>query len=259
MRRILGVDLGAHYLTWVRADESGCGREPRLRRWRPGRSQPDRARRGRAACPACCRWPSTSWRWPMRCGTCTRGRARIPQTDDELAVTHAAARYLLAPGGRRRGRRRGPGPAGRLRPHHRRRAAAGAGGAAAARRRAAAGHHPAGDRQRRGAAAARRAGRQRDRRGDGRAARRPAGAAGRGGRLRAAAARGSSRCASPCIAPDGPIRRRSRCAAAACDVLPLGRGQAADLEIELAGGVTLGGARQGKRRARHGVAAGRSA
>ena len=30
-------------------------------------------------------------------------------------------------------------------------------------------------------------------------------------------------------------------------VLPLGRGQTADLEIELAGGVTLGGARQGRR------------
>ena len=36
MRRILGVDLGAHYLTWVLADEGGCGREPSLRRWRPG-------------------------------------------------------------------------------------------------------------------------------------------------------------------------------------------------------------------------------
>ena len=39
----------------------------------------------------------------------------------------------------------------------------------------------------------------------------------------------------------------SRCAAAACTSLPLGRGQSADLEIELAGGVTLGGARPGKR------------
>ena len=43
-----------------------------------------------------------------------------------------------------------------------------------------------------------------------------------------------------------------------CSVLPLGRGQAAELEIELAGGVTLGGAAAGQRRARRRVAAGRS-
>ncbi len=156
MRRILGVDLGAHYLTWVLADEGGAA-ESRVF------ADGGLAARSLIAPGGAGR---LSRLLPMAIDEMAVADAlrnlharpgTLPQTDDEMAITHAAARYLLAQAAGD-SRRRGPGPAGWLRPHHRRRAATGAGGAAPARRGAAAGHHPAGHRQRRGAAADRCAG-----------------------------------------------------------------------------------------------------
>ena len=112
MRRILGIDLGAHYLTWVTADEAGAA-ESRVFADGGSRRAAGRARRSEPPVAACSRWPSTSWRSPMPCATCTPGRAPIPQTDDELAVIHAAARYLLAQAAGDAASRRDSGPPGR--------------------------------------------------------------------------------------------------------------------------------------------------
>ena len=95
MRRILGVDLGAHYLTWVLAEEDGAAE---------GRVFADGGLASRSLIA-----PGGAGRLsrllPMAIDELAVADAlrnlharpgTLPQTDDELAITHAAARYLLA-------------------------------------------------------------------------------------------------------------------------------------------------------------------
>ena len=95
MRRILGVDLGAHYLTWVLADESGAA-ESRV--FADGglaaRSLIASGTSGRLARMLPLAIDELAVADALR--NLHARPATIPQTDDELAVTHAAARYLLA-------------------------------------------------------------------------------------------------------------------------------------------------------------------
>jgi MutL protein len=95
MRRILGVDLGAQYLTWVLADEAGAA-ESRVFA-DGGLAARSLVAQGGAA--------RLSRMLPLTIDELAVADAlrnlharpgTIPQTDDELAVTHAAARYLLA-------------------------------------------------------------------------------------------------------------------------------------------------------------------
>jgi hypothetical protein len=95
MRTVLGVDLGARYLTWVRSDDSGAA-ESRVFA-DGGLSAPGLVGTG---------GPSRLARLlPMAIDELAVADAlrnlharpaTLPQTDDELAVTHAAARLLLS-------------------------------------------------------------------------------------------------------------------------------------------------------------------
>ena len=95
MRRIVGIDLGAHYLTWVTADEAGAA-ESRVF------ADGGLAARSLVAPGGASR---LSRMLPLAIDEMAVADAlrnlharpgTIPQTDDELAVIHAAARYLLA-------------------------------------------------------------------------------------------------------------------------------------------------------------------
>jgi hypothetical protein len=94
MRRVLGVDLGARYLTWVTADETGTAESrvfaggglsaPSL----VGPGGPGRLSRLLPLAIDELAVADALQNLHARPGT-------LPQTDDELAITHAAARYLL--------------------------------------------------------------------------------------------------------------------------------------------------------------------
>jgi MutL protein len=245
MRRILGIDLGAHYLTWVAADEAGAaesrvfadgglsarsllapGGAGRLSRMLPLAIDELAVADGLRNLHA-------------RPGT-------IPQTDDELAVTHAAARYLLT---------QAAGDAGGVEGLD---LLVGCGRTIAATPRPAQaaqllldGVRPLGVTQLAidSAGVLPPIGALEDSEiGEGMGVLRddllvPLGAAvvTRGGRSGQLAMRVTlHRTGWP---DQAPIEVRG----GSVHVLPLGRGQTADLEIELAGGVTLGGARQGRR------------
>lgn len=95
MRSVLGVDLGARYLTWVRSDETG-GAESRVFA-DGGLASPTLVASG---------GPGRLARMlPMAIDELAVADAlrnlharpgTLPQTDDELAVTHGAARHLLS-------------------------------------------------------------------------------------------------------------------------------------------------------------------
>jgi hypothetical protein len=95
MRRVLGVDLGARYLTWVTADETGAA-ESRVFAG-GGLSAPSLVASGGPGRLA--RMLPLAIDELAVADALQNLRARpgtLPQTDDELAITHAAARYLLA-------------------------------------------------------------------------------------------------------------------------------------------------------------------
>jgi len=93
-RRIVGVDIGAHYLTWVRSDEEGAA-ESRVF-----------AAGGLAAARQASGGPGRLARWmPMAIDelavadvlqNLNARPATLPQTEDELAIVHAAVRQQLA-------------------------------------------------------------------------------------------------------------------------------------------------------------------
>jgi hypothetical protein len=94
MRRVLGVDLGARYLTWVTADENGTA-ESRVfaggglsASTLVGSGGPGRLARLLPLAIDELAVADALQNLHARPGT-------LPQTDDELAITHAAARYLL--------------------------------------------------------------------------------------------------------------------------------------------------------------------
>jgi hypothetical protein len=95
MRRVLGVDLGARYLTWVTADESGsaegrvfaAGGLSAASLVAPG--GPGRLARLLPLAIDELAVADALQNLHARPGT-------LPQTDDELAITHAAARHLLS-------------------------------------------------------------------------------------------------------------------------------------------------------------------
>lgn len=94
MRRVLGVDLGARYLTWVTADENGTA-ESRVfaggglsASTLVGPGGPGRLARLLPLAIDELAVADALQNLHARPGT-------LPQTDDELAITHAAARYLL--------------------------------------------------------------------------------------------------------------------------------------------------------------------
>jgi hypothetical protein len=95
MRRILGIDLGAHYLTWVLCDETGAADS---RVFADGglaaRSLIAAGTAGRLARMLPLAIDELAVADALR--NLHARPATVPQTDDELAVTHAAARYLLA-------------------------------------------------------------------------------------------------------------------------------------------------------------------
>jgi len=245
MRRILGIDLGAHYLTWVTADEGGAA-ESRVF------ADGGLAARNLVAPGGAGR---LSRMLPLAIDEMAVADAlrnlharpgTIPQTDDELAVTHAAARYLLT---------QAAGDAGGVEGLD---LLVGCGRTIAAAPRPAQaaqllldGVRPLGITQLAidSAGALPPLGALDDSEiAEGMGVLRddllvPLGAAvvTRGGRSGQLAMRVSvHRTGWP---DQAPIDVRG----GSVHVLPLGRGQSADLEIELAGGVTLGGARQGKR------------
>jgi hypothetical protein len=95
MRSVLGVDLGARYLTWVRSDEMGAA-ESRVFA-NGGLSAPGLVASGGAG--------RLARLLPMAIDELAVADAlrnlharpgTLPQTDDELAITHAATRQLLA-------------------------------------------------------------------------------------------------------------------------------------------------------------------
>jgi hypothetical protein len=95
MRSVLGVDLGARYLTWVRADETGTADSRVFASG--GLASPALVASGGAG--------RLARLLPMAidelavADTLRNMNARpgtVPQTDDELAITHAAARHLLS-------------------------------------------------------------------------------------------------------------------------------------------------------------------
>ncbi|MEP6469320.1 MAG: glutamate mutase L [Chloroflexota bacterium] len=245
MRRVLGVDLGARYLTWVTADETGTA-ESRVfaggglsASTLVGPGGPGRLARLLPLAIDELAVADALQNLHARPGT-------LPQTDDELAITHAAARYLLTQAA-------GDGTStegldlligcGRT--------------IAAAPRPAQAaqllldGVRPLGITQLAidSAGALPPIGALEDGEiGEGMAVLRddllvPLGAAvvSRGGRVGQVAMRVTvHRTGWP---DQAPVEVR----AGQLQLLPLGRGQAAELEIELGGGVTLGGPRQGRR------------
>lgn len=93
-RRIVGVDIGSHYLTWVRSDEEGAA-ESRVF-----------AAGGLAAARQAAGGPGRLVRWmPMAIDelavadalqNLNARPATLPQTEDELAIVHAAVRQQLA-------------------------------------------------------------------------------------------------------------------------------------------------------------------
>ena len=245
MRRILGIDLGAHYLTWVLADEAGAA-ESRV--FADGglasRSLIAQGGAGRLSRMLPLSIDELAVADALRNLHARPGT--IPQTDDELAVTHAAARYLLT---------QASGDAGSVEGVD---LLVGCGRTIAAAPRPAQAAHllldgvrPVGITQLAidTAGALPPIGALDDSEiGEGMGVLRddllvPLGAAVviRGGRpgqptMRVAVHRTGW--------PDpAPIEVRG----GSLQVLPLGRGQAAELEIELAGGVTLGGTRHGRR------------
>ncbi len=95
LRRVLGVDLGARYLSWVIADEGGAAESrvfaagglsaPSL----VAQGGPGRLARSLPLAIDELAVADALQNLHARPGT-------LPQTDDELAIMHAAARYLLA-------------------------------------------------------------------------------------------------------------------------------------------------------------------
>jgi hypothetical protein len=93
-RRIMGVDVGSHYLTWVRSDDEGAA-ESRVF-----------AAGGLASARQATGGPSRLARWmPMAIDdmavadalqNLNARPATLPQTEDELAIVHAAVRQQLA-------------------------------------------------------------------------------------------------------------------------------------------------------------------
>ena len=245
MRRILGIDLGAHYLTWVLADEAGAA-ESRV--FADGglaaRSLIAQGGAGRLSRMMPLTIDELAVADALRNLHARPGT--IPQTDDELAVTHAAARYLLA---------QATGDAGGIESVD---LLVGCGRTIAAAPRPAQaaqllldGVRPLGVTQLAidTAGALPPIGALDDSEiGEGMGVLRddllvPLGAAVviRGGRPGQLAMRVTvHRTGWP---DPAPIEVRG----GSVQVLPLGRGQAAELEIELAGGVTLGGTRHGRR------------
>lgn len=93
VRRVLGVDLGARYLTWVHADESGHA-ESRV--FAAGGLSAARLGHGHARLV---RWLPMAIDELAVADALQNLHARpstLPQTDDELTILHAAARQLLA-------------------------------------------------------------------------------------------------------------------------------------------------------------------
>jgi hypothetical protein len=245
MRRILGIDLGAHYLTWVLADEGGAA-ESRV--FADGglaaRSLISQGGAGRLSRMLPLAIDELAVADALRNLHARPGT--IPQTDDELAVTHAAARQLLS---------QATGDAGGVEGVD---LLVGCGRTIAAAPRPAQaaqmlldGVRPLGITQLSidSAGALPPIGALDDSEiGEGMGVLRddllvPLGAAVvvRGGRSGQLAMRVTvHRTGWP---DQEPIEVRG----GSLQVLPLGRGQAADLEIDLAGGVTLGGARHGRR------------
>jgi hypothetical protein len=94
MRRVLGVDLGARYLTWVTADETGAAEGRVFASGGLSASSlvapggPGRLARLLPLAIDELAVADALQNLHARPGT-------LPQTDDELAITHAAARYLL--------------------------------------------------------------------------------------------------------------------------------------------------------------------
>jgi hypothetical protein len=94
MRRVLGVDLGARYLTWVTADETGSAESRVFAAGGLSASSlvspggPGRLTRLLPLAIDELAVADALQNLHARPGT-------VPQTDDELAITHAAARYLL--------------------------------------------------------------------------------------------------------------------------------------------------------------------
>jgi hypothetical protein len=245
MRRILGIDLGAHYLTWVMADETG-GAESRV--FADGglvaRSLVASGGAGRLSRMLPLAIDELAVADALRNLHARPGT--LPQTDDELAVTHAAARFLIAQAASDAGNVEGLDLL----------VGCGRTIAAAPRPPQAAqllldGVRPLGITQLAidSAGALPPIGALEDNEiGEGMGVLRddllvPLGAAvvTRGGRSGQLAMRVTVHRTGWPDLPPFEVRGGS------VSVLPLGRGQAADLEIELAGGVTLGGARHGKR------------
>jgi hypothetical protein len=93
-RRIVGVDVGSHYLTWVRSDEEGAA-ESRVF-----------AAGGLASARQAAGGPGRLTRWmPLAIDelavadalqNLNARPATLPQTEDELAIVHAAVRQQLA-------------------------------------------------------------------------------------------------------------------------------------------------------------------
>ncbi|HEY7462832.1 MAG TPA: glutamate mutase L [Candidatus Limnocylindria bacterium] len=95
MRTVLGVDLGARYLTWVRADETGAA-ESRVFA-DGGLAAPGLIAAGGAARLA--RMLPLAIDELAVADALRNLHARpgtLPQTDDELAISHVAARHLLS-------------------------------------------------------------------------------------------------------------------------------------------------------------------
>ena len=95
MRSVLGVDLGARYLTWVRADEEGAA-ESRVFA-NGGLSAPSLVSSGgpgRLARMLPLAIDELAVADALRNLNARPGT--LPQTDDELAVSHVAARHLLS-------------------------------------------------------------------------------------------------------------------------------------------------------------------
>jgi hypothetical protein len=94
MRRVLGVDLGARYLSWVTADEGGAAESRVFAGGGLSASSlvaaggPGRLARMLPLAIDELAVADALQNLHARPGT-------LPQTDDELAITHAAARYLL--------------------------------------------------------------------------------------------------------------------------------------------------------------------
>ncbi|HEX3219778.1 MAG TPA: glutamate mutase L [Candidatus Limnocylindria bacterium] len=95
MRSVLGVDLGARYLTWVRSDETGDA-ESRVFASGGLASPALLASGGSARLARLLPMALDELAVADALRNLNARPATLPQTDDELAVTHAAARHLLS-------------------------------------------------------------------------------------------------------------------------------------------------------------------